>query len=95
MEKYQVAGLICSGLGVGLGIALLLSHVGWATLLGIPVWLFSFMGIYFPLLNTNKHRAVAWYYLIAGILFNWLMIIPAVLAFRFKPSIVGTENIAQ
>jgi hypothetical protein len=94
MEKYQAVGLICSGMGVGLGIALLLSNVGWSTLLGIPVWLFSFMGIYFPLLNRSEHRKVAWYYLIAG-MFNWLMIIPAVLAFRFKPSIVETENITQ
>jgi hypothetical protein len=95
MEKYQALGLICSATGVGIGMVLLLSSVTWEIVLGLPIWFFSFIGIYFPLLDTRRHKTVGWYYLIAGVLFNWLMIIPAVLAFRHKPSNAGNRGVAQ
>ena len=90
MESYQVVGLIVSIIGVFLGIGMLFSGIGWIAVAGIGTILFSFIGVFLPSLKTDKNKAVGSYYIITGVLFNWLLVIAGItitgiMAVRYKP----------
>ena len=85
MESYQVVGLIVSIIGVFLGIGMLFSGIGWIAVAGIGTVLFSFIGVFLPLLKTDKNKAVGTYYIVTGVLFNWLLVIAGIMAVRYKP----------
>ena len=85
MESYQVVGLIVSIIGVFLGIGMLFSGIEWIALAGIGTVLFSFIGVFLPLLKTDRNKAVGSYYIVTGVLFNWLIVIAGIMALRYKP----------
>jgi predicted transporter len=85
MESYQVVGLIVSIIGVFLGIGMLFSGIEWIAVAGIGTVLFSFIGVFLPLLKTDKTKEVGTYYIVTGVLFNWLLVIAGIMAVRYKP----------
>jgi hypothetical protein len=85
MESYQVVGLVVSIIGVFLGIGMLFSGIEWIAVAGIGTVLFSFIGVFLPLLKTDKNKAVGTYYIVTGVLFNWLLVISGIMAVRYKP----------
>jgi hypothetical protein len=78
-------GLIVSIIGIFLGIGMLLSGIEWLAVAGIGTVLFSFVGVFLPLLKADKNKAVGTYYIVTGVLFNWLFVIAGIMAVRYKP----------
>jgi hypothetical protein len=78
-------GLIVSIIGIFLGIGMLLSGIEWLAVAGIGTVLFSFVGVFLPLLIADKNKAVGTYYIVTGVLFNWLFVIAGIMAVRYKP----------
>jgi hypothetical protein len=37
------------------------------------------------LLKADKNKAVGTYYIVTGVLFNWLLVIAGIMAVRYKP----------
>jgi hypothetical protein len=81
MESYQSIGLLMGIAGLILGI------LGSAVIgsLGLWVAVVSFIGIVVPLVNTKHHKNVGIVLIVLGIIGNLLLIIPGVMALRYKP----------
>jgi O-antigen/teichoic acid export membrane protein len=106
MESYQVVGIIMGIIGTLLGILMFLAgaiseDVAYLAVIGPFTGIFSFTGIFVALANPRYKRGVGVYYLVTGILFNLLLIVPAIMAFRWKPAatttatVIGTGTISR
>ena len=81
MQSYQSVGLL-----IGI-VTLVLGLIGSAVVgnLGIWVAIVSFIGMILVLFNPKHHRGVGIVLIILGILGNLLLIIPGIMAYRYKP----------
>ena len=100
MESYQVVGIIMGIIGTFLGIVVFVAgaiseDVAYLAVVGLFTGIFSFIGIFVALANPRYKRGVGVYYLVTGILFNLLLIVPAIMAFRWKPAIAKTTAIGS
>jgi hypothetical protein len=85
MESYQSIGVMMGIAGIVLALALVAHPVGVLALLIIPV---SFIGIILALLNTKHHRNVGVALIILGVIGNILLILPGIMAYRYKPQAI-------
>jgi membrane-bound ClpP family serine protease len=85
MQSYQSVGLL-----IGI-VTLVLGLIGSAVVgnLGIWVAIVSFIGMILVLLNPKHHRGVGIVLIILGIFGNLLLIIPGIMAYRYKPESVS------
>jgi membrane-bound ClpP family serine protease len=80
MESYQSIGIVLGIVGIFLGIVGSLA-AGWVILVAIV----SIIGICVVLVNTKHHKNVGITLMVLGILGNLLLIIPGIMAYRYKP----------
>ena len=85
MESYQEVGLIVSIIGVFLGIGMLFSGIEWIAFAGIGTGPVQFHRRIPSVAETDKNKAVGTYYIVTGVLFNWLLVIAGTMAVRYKP----------
>ena len=81
MQSYQSVSIVLGIVGIILGIFSSIA-IGW---LAIWVVIVSFIGIVLPLANTKHHEKVGGILIVLGILGNLLLIIPGIMAYRWKP----------
>jgi hypothetical protein len=88
MENYQKAGIMTGVIGVIIGLILLRSLGGFFVYFGGCMFVASMVSvtILIPISGSGKYReTVGILVLLMGIFFNWLLIIPGVMAMRYKP----------
>ena len=83
MEKYQNVSILMGIVGIILG------QISRSVIGGLGLWiiLVSFIGIVLPLVlvNTKHHEKVGIILIIIGIVGNLLLVIPGIMAIRYKP----------
>jgi len=81
MESYQSISIVLGIAGIILGL------LGSIAIGGLGLWVafVSFIGIALPLVNTKHHEKVGIILIILGILGSLLLIIPGIMAIRYKP----------
>ena len=89
MESYQTVGIIISILGILLGSGMTIVF-GW---ISVIVILASFLGLVLSVLNVKHHKNVGGALIVIGIVGNLLLIIPGIMAYRYKPE--GKQEIKQ
>jgi len=89
MESYQTVGIIISILGILLGSGMTIVF-GW---ISVIVILASFLGLVLSVLNVKHHKNVGGALIVIGIVGNLLLIIPGIMAYRYKPE--GKKEIKQ
>ena len=80
MESYQSVGVVIGIAGIVLGIVAL-----FFVPYGVVTIAVSFVGLIVPLVNPKHHKAVGVTLIVLGIIGNVLMIIPGIMAVRYKP----------
>jgi hypothetical protein len=88
MENYQKAGLITGIIGVVIGLVILGSLEGLFVYFGGCMFVASMISltILTPISGSGKYRkTVGIIVLLMGVFFNWLLIIPGIMAIRYKP----------
>ena len=80
MESYQSIGIVIGIIGIVLGLLGSLAY-GWLVWVAIV----SIVGIILVLVNTKHHEGVGIILIVLGILGNLLLIIPGIMAYRYKP----------
>jgi hypothetical protein len=83
MESYQSIGIAMGILGMILG--LLVIRYGIDPGLGYWVSIVSIVGIIIVLVNTKHHQGAGITLVLLGIVGNLLLIIPGIMAYRYKP----------
>jgi len=81
MESYQSIAIVLGIIGIFLGLLSSIAIGSYA----VVVILVSIVGIVVPLVNTKHHNKVGGVLIVLGILGNLLLIIPGIMACRFKP----------
>ena len=81
MESYQSISIVLGIVGIILGLISTWILGPWAWFVIIA----SFLGIVIPLVNTKHHKNVGIVLIVLGILGNLLLIIPGIMAIRYKP----------
>jgi len=81
MESYQSISIILGIVGIIVGFISMFAIAS----LGLWVVFVSFVGIALPLVNTKHHEKVGIIMIVLGILGNLLLIIPGIMAIRYKP----------
>lgn len=81
MESYQSISIVLGIVGIILG---LISTIAIGSL-GLWIVFVSFIGIALPLVNTKHHEKVGIVLIVLGILGNLLLVIPGIMAIRYKP----------
>jgi hypothetical protein len=81
MESCQTVGIIISILGILLGSGMTIVF-GW---ISVIVILASFLGLVLSVLNVKHHKNVGGALIVIGIVGNLLLIIPGIMAYRYKP----------
>ena len=93
MESYQSIGIVMGILGMVLGL-LVIFGLGieeglgiWVTTVSLGIWVTteSLVGLILALVNIKHHKTVGTVLIIIGILGNLLLIIPGIMAYRYKP----------
>ena len=81
MESYQSIAIVLGIVGIILGLisTLVLGPLAWFPIIA------SFLGIIIPLVNTKHHKNVGIVLIVIGIVGNVLLIIPGIMAIRYKP----------
>jgi hypothetical protein len=88
MENYQKVGIMTGVIGAIIGLILLRSLGGFFVYFGGCMFVASMISvtILIPISGSGKYReTVGILVLLMGIFFNWLLIIPGVMAMRYKP----------
>ena len=80
MESYQSISIVLGIVGIVLG---LLGSIAIGSL-GLWTAVVSFVGIVIPLVNTKHHKKVGIVLIILGIIGILLLIIPGIMALRYK-----------
>jgi hypothetical protein len=80
MESYQSVGIVIGIIGIVFGLLGSLAY-GWLAWVAIV----SIVGIILVLVNTKHHEGVGITLIVLGILGNLLLIIPGIMACRYKP----------
>jgi hypothetical protein len=80
MESYQSIGIVIGIIGIVLGLVGSLAY-GWLAWVAVV----SIVGIIVVLVNTKHHQGVGITLIVLGILGNLLLLIPGIMAYRFKP----------
>jgi len=80
MESYQSVGIVIGIIGIVLGLvgSFVQGWLAWVTIVSI-------VGIILVLFNPKNHKGVGITLIVLGILGNLLLIIPGIMAYRFKP----------
>ena len=80
MESYQSVGIVIGIIGIILGLAgsFVQGWLAWVTIVSI-------VGIILVLFNPKNHKGVGITLIVLGILGNLLLIIPGIMAYRYKP----------
>jgi hypothetical protein len=86
MEAYQTVAIVLAIIMLLIGIAVMALVPFPFGMLGGWIAFCSFVCIFVPLANPEKHsKAVGVTLLIFGIIGTWLLIIPAIMALIYKP----------
>jgi hypothetical protein len=88
MENYQKAGIATGVIGVIIGLVLLRFLDGFFVYFGVCMFVASMISvtILVPVSSSGKHRkTVGIIVLLMGVFFNWLLIIPGIMAIRYRP----------
>jgi type VI protein secretion system component VasK len=97
MESYQNVGIIVSIIGIIIGSFMAVAlgvQLGIGNgLVGLLVILVSFVGLVLSVLNVKHHKNVGGALIVIGIVGNLLLIIPGIMAYRYKPE--GKQEIKQ
>ena len=81
MESYQSIAIVLGIIGIFLGLLSSIAIGSYA----VVVILVSIVGIVVPLVNTKHHNKVGVVLIVLRILGNLLLIIPGIMACRYKP----------
>jgi hypothetical protein len=86
MESYQSVAVVLAIIMLVIGIMIAIIPFEFTAWLGIWIAFCSFICIFVPLANPQKHhKAVGVVLLIFGIIGTWPLLIPAIMALRYKP----------
>ena len=90
MESFQTVGILVGIIGVILGLLIVGFAPGGIGLVGIGTAIVSFISIFLVL--TKRHaKGVGITIIVLGVLFNWLLLIPGIMAVRYKPQFVNAQ----
>jgi hypothetical protein len=81
MESFQSVGLVVGIAGVILGLA----EIIFLGLLRMWIAAISFIGIIISLFNPKHSKAVGIVLIVVGVLGNIFLVIPGIMALRYKP----------
>ena len=98
MESYQNIGIAMGILGMILGLLVIRYGIEpglgyWVTVVWLGIWIIivSIVGVIIVLVNTKHHQGVGITLALLGIVGNLLLIIPGIMAYRYKPEGKGIE----
>ena len=83
MEGYQSIGIVLGIIGIFLGLVGSMV-AGWIVLVAI-VSIIGICVVLVNMVNTKHHKNVGITLMVLGILGNLLLIIPGIMAYRYKP----------
>jgi uncharacterized protein with PQ loop repeat len=90
MESYQSIGIVMGVVGIiiaiGLGAAQVPSINGWVV---VAILFVSFIGLVISLVNKKHHKGVGITMIILGCIGNLLLIVPGIMAIRYKPTVTS------
>ena len=89
MESYQSIGIVMAVVGSLLAIGLNFTTVNGFVIVFIV--LSSFIGLIVALINPKHHKAAGITMIVVGLFGNFLLIIPGIMAIRYKPKFVLTK----
>jgi vacuolar-type H+-ATPase subunit I/STV1 len=92
LESYQRVGVAMGILGMLLGLLVVRYGIDpglgyWISIVSLGIWIIivSIVGIIIVLVNTKHHQGVGITLVLLGIVGNLLLIIPGIMAYRYKP----------
>lgn len=85
MESYQSIGIVMAVVGILVGLALAVFPDPLSGFIVIAIIFMSFIGLIISLVNPKNHKGVGITLIIVGVIGNLLLIIPGVMAIRYKP----------